>query len=187
MSRRFGAICAVAAATGAACYYGLRWYRRRRALVEACKEDLRALNSKVVAVTSLSIQPPTTTHHERRGVEPTGEELVKLNRRNHIVFVARWARAAKARFAFARDCEDTKLNRDALHRWLLAQWTSKQDEIGWAIPRNKLHLIDMFMDEVIEMAFEPTSERLTTVSKRSARKQARMEYYNERKFVEGWK
>jgi hypothetical protein len=80
-------------------------------------------------------------------------------------------------------CEDTAINRSALHRWLLQEW--KQLRSGdKGIP---LHVMDLFMTDTLDMCFLPTAELVQSESKRAVRKRARMEYYNERKFVAGWK
>jgi hypothetical protein len=89
--------------------------------------------------------------------------------------VCRWARAAKGRYEFARECTETPINKAALHRWFYAQWK----ELGMDALE-----ISYYMDEAIEMAFEPTVEKMEVESRRKVRARARMEYYNERKALD---
>lgn len=159
------------------------WWRRRRALVESAKEDLCVLNDPAVILSSITQPPEVSSHALLEGCKPTKDTGVLEARRNHRTFCARWARAAKARFTFARECEDSALNRAALHRWFLAQWK----EQNWENFSTEIHKFDAFMTDAIDMALLPTQEFVSSESKRRVRKRARMEYYNERKFVEGWK
>jgi hypothetical protein len=161
-----------------------RHLARRRAVLDAAKKDLEVLNSKVVFCTGLDEVPAVVTMEERKGLSPVlGNTKEAVLRNNHLRFCAKWARAAQARFEFARVCEDTAINRSALHRWLLQEW--KQLRSGdKGIP---LHVMDLFMTDTLDMCFLPTAELVQSESKRAVRKRARMEYYNERKFVAGWK
>lgn len=162
-----------------------RHLARRRAVLESAKQDLAALNSHVIFVTGLDEVPATVSMHQRKGLEPVKKDSKEqVLRNNHRRFCAKWARAAKARFEFARICDDTSLNRAALHRWLLAEWKQLKREDGSGIP---LHVMDLFMTDTLDMCFLPTAELVQSESKRAVRKRARMEYYNERKFIEGWK
>lgn len=161
-----------------------RYLARRRAIVDDAKRDLAVLNSHAVFKTSLTEFPSTTTMTDRKGLVPTPNEKVKLLRNNHKRFCAKWARAAKARFEFARICEDTALNRAAMHRWLVAQWKELLNSLGQPMER---HTMDLFLTDAIDMCFLPTDELAQSESKKAYRRRARMEYYNERKFVEGWK
>jgi hypothetical protein len=163
----------------------LAWWRRRNALVRDAKEDLIALNSHCTFVQTMSALPHLTSHALRKGVAPVpyysweGEM-----RRNHKTFCAKWARAAKGRFDYAADCIETPLNRAALQRWLRAKWLETYPlQFG-----DREHRIDEYMTDTIDMCFLPTHVFMTSqAKKRKAKKAARMEYYNERKFVEGWK
>jgi len=82
-------------------------------------------------------------------------------------------------------CQDTPINRGALHRWLLGQW---KETYGQQIGKN-IHKLDVFLRDTIEMSFLPTDECVAQDKKsnKEVKKQARMEFYNERKFVKGWK
>nr|QKI28843.1 hypothetical protein 1 [Ginkgo biloba tombusvirus] len=162
-----------------------RHLAKRRAILTAAKEDLAAINSHVVFITSLDEVPSTISMQLRKGLEPVKtDSKEQLLRNNHRRFCAKWARAAKARFEFARICDDTALNRAALHRWLLSEWKQLRRTDGSSMP---LHVMDLFMTDALDMCFLPTAELVQSESKRAVRKRARMEYYNERKFVEGWK
>jgi len=162
-----------------------RHLAKRRARLNDCKDDLRVLNGHAAILTPLTLYPDVTTVEDRRGLDQVkADSKAKLLRNNHKMFCARWARAAKARFEYARICDDTAVNRAALHRWLLAQWKELKHSGGGCMP---LNVMDLYMTDTIDMAFLPTSEVAKSVSKRSERRRARMEFYNERKFVEGWK
>lgn len=163
----------------------VRHWARRRALLNDTKDDLRVLNSHSVFVTGLDEFPQVHPLLTRKGVEPVAiNSKERVLRNNHKRFCAKWARAAKARFEFARVCEDTPLNRAALHRWLVGQWKELASSVGSKL---ELHRMDLFMTDTIEMCFLPTDELVQAESKRAVRRRARMEYYNERKFVQGWK
>lgn len=152
-----------------------RFLKYRRCVRDKCKEELQALNSpSVIHGPGLDVRPPIATFDERAGNKPSefATTVAAFKRRQHHYFCAKWARAAKARFHFAQMCEDTALSRAALHRYFLAEW--KQLKIP-------LHHMDLFMLDCIELSLEPTSEYHSTMSKRKQRKQARMEYYNERR------
>lgn len=169
---------AVVVKVGKCIYNAIRAiYLRRRAVIEACKEDLVALNSPSLVRLPMDDVPSCSSALERRGLQPEQHvsEDVVTKRHNHRMFVAKWARAAKGRFLFAQMCEDTTLNRAALQRWFLAQWK----EVGLTLVQ-----IDLFMLECIDLAFEPTLEFQTRMTKRQMKRYARMEYYNERKFLQ---
>lgn len=160
----------------------IRW--RRRAVIRAAKEELHALNSQANFHIPLDTPPVCNSFALRGGFLPTKtNSSLEYKRGSHTGFCARWARAAKARFEFARVCEDSPINRAALHRWYLDQW-KKQD---WFCFKKHAHRLDLFMTDAIDMAFLPTAEMVASESKKAIRKRARMEYYNERKFVSGWK
>jgi hypothetical protein len=163
----------------------LAWRRRRRALILDAKDDLKVLNSPSTLKTPLNAFTEVHSHSIRRGVAPEVSEMTAIRRRQHKTFCAKWARAAKVRFLFVQMCQDTPLNRGAVHRWLLGQWRETyRTQIG-----SDLHKMDVFLRDTIEMAFLPTDECVAQDKKssREVKKQARMEFYNERKFVEGWK
>lgn len=163
----------------------VRRWNRRRALLKDAKHDLAVLNSHAVMHTDLAEFPSTVTMLSRKGLEPAAANSKEaVLRNNHKRFCAKWARAAKARFEFARVCDDTPLNRAALHRWFIARWKELLSSSG---TRLELHRMDLFLTDAIEMSFLPTAELMQVESKRAIRKRARMEFYNERKFVEGWK
>lgn len=164
---------------------GRAWWLRRRALVDDCLEDLAVLNSKEVLSTPLhdSLPIPTTTR-QRGGVwvhDVKSHPLRPALRHHHKLFCARWARAAKVRFHFAQICQDTAVNRAALHRWFVAQWkeTYKLE--------SDFHRLDCFLADSLDMAFLPTDELVKSESKRAFRRQARAERHQERLFVESWK
>lgn len=161
-----------------------RYLATRRALLEDAKDDLVVLNSHAVFKTSLTEFPSTIPMSTRKGLAPTKDEKVKLLRNNHKRFCGKWARAAKVRFSYAQECQDTALNRASLQRWLLSQWKGLKNSAGDGM---ELHVMDLFMRDTVDMSFLPTDEVAQSVSKVSIRKRARMERYNERKFVEGWK
>jgi len=162
-----------------------RQLAKRNARKNDAKDDLRVLNSHAVISTPLLEYPEAIGLEARKGLEPVAEgSKARLLRNNHKRFCAKWARAAKARFEFARICEDSAINRAALHRWLLSQWKDLKNGSGKTMP---LHVLDLFMTDTIDMCFLPTDTFAQSESKRAVRKRARMEYYNERKFVEGWK
>lgn len=162
----------------------LGWWRRRRALIRDAKEDLEALNSPTTFALTLDTLPQLTSHAIRRGVAPVAPDSIQaLHRRNHKSFCAKWARTAKVRFNFAQDCVDTPLNRAALQRWLRTKWLEEYAEQL----RNREHRLDVVLSDTLDMCFLPTHEFMTGLSKRAVRRRARMEYYNERKYVEGWK
>jgi len=146
----------------------------RRSVRDACIADLEALNSPDIFRTPLDTKPNISSIEERRGNAPSSglNETQLFKRRTHNRFCAKWARAVKGRFLFANQCEDTTINRAAVHRWLLSEW--KQLGIPY-------HHIDLFMADTLELCFEPTNEHLSVMSKKKQRKFARMEYYNEKK------
>lgn len=168
----------------------------RRAAVNDVKANYSMLNSHTIFHSSLELLPDVVTSGDRLGIAPLhkqdgmfvsatpGAEKKQVLRNNHKAFCAKWARACKARFEYARVCEDTKLNRASLHRWLLSQWKELTNSIGKSPP---LHTWDLFMSLTIDMAFMETDEHMVSESNRAAKKRARMEFYNERKFVSGWK
>lgn len=116
-------------------------------------------------------------------VTAKGVDMILYQRRSHKAFCAKWARAAKARFEFARVCDDSALNRAALHRWFLQEWKQLRNARGEPMP---LPVLDLVMTGAIDMAFLPAEEFMNSESKKVVKKRARMEFYNERKFVEGW-
>jgi hypothetical protein len=120
-----------------------------------------------------------------KGMQPlrASDGFTKLMRRNHLLFCAKWARAAKVRFDFAQYCVDSPLNRAALQRWFLAQWKEQR----YAGIGDNIQKLDQFMVDTIDMCFLPTDQIVSHESKKAVRKRARMEHFNERKFVEGWK
>lgn len=163
----------------------VRHFARRRALMNDAKDDLKVLNSHAVMTTSLKEFPEIVTMSSRKGLEPLLTDCKeRVLRNNHKRFCAKWARAAKARFEFARVCDDSPLNRAALHRWFHARW---KELLSSTKTMMELHRMDIFLTEAIDMSFLPTDEVVQSETKRAIRKRARMEYYNERKFVEGWK
>lgn len=163
----------------------VRYLARRRARIEDAKDDLAVLNSHAVFFTDLAEFPETIPMATRKGIVPVADNTVeRVLRNNHKRFCAKWARAAKARFEFARICDDSAINRAAVHRWLYAQWKGLVNSQGNPMPP---HVMDLFMTDTIDMCFLVTAELAQSESKRSVRRRARMEYYNERKFVEGWK
>ncbi len=158
-----------------------RWFWRRWSLRSSCIHDLQALNSPlIIHGPGLHHIPEPVSLQECVGVEHTRtvSGLVQHKRRQHSLFVATWARAAKARFHFAMECVDTAVNRAALHRWFLSQWKELEVD-GRKMP---LHHIDLYMGDAIELALQPTFEHHICVSKRAHRRWARMEVYNEAKF-----
>ncbi len=146
----------------------------RRSVKDACIADLEALNSPDIFRTPLDTKPNISSIEERRGNAPPARlnEMQLFKRRTHSRFCAKWARAVKGRFLFANQCDDSPINRAAVHRWLLSEW--KQLGIPY-------HHIDLFMADTLELCFEPTNEYWSVMSKRKQRKFARMEYYNEKK------
>jgi len=150
----------------------------RRRHLETAVDQLCILNSHDLVHSDLKERPITTSLQERqvtRRKEKVGA-VPGAKQRQHLVFVAKWARASKARFEFARECASTAINKAALHRWLCAQWK----ELGMDLLE-----ISYYMDDAIELAFEPTLEKMLTESRKAVRARARMEYYNERKALEG--
>lgn len=138
--------------------------------------DLNALNSSAIFNDPIpaTIFPPQT-NADMHGIEHpllVSEEVREL-RTEFKRFVATWARIAKGRFSFARECEDTPVNRAALHRFFAGKWREAEMD----------HLqFDRFMDACIDMALEPTAERMIHLGKRAQRRLARAEYYGERCF-----
>jgi len=163
----------------------LAWRRRRRALILDAKDDLLVLNSPATLKVPLVGFTEVVSHQIREGFHPDVGELTRVRRRNHKTFCAKWARAAKVRFLYVQMCQDTPINRGALHRWLLGQW---KETYGQQIGKN-IHKLDVFLRDTIEMSFLPTDECVAQDKKsnKEVKKQARMEFYNERKFVKGWK
>lgn len=150
-----------------------RLIRHRNRWRNACIEDLQALNSDELLSMDPTL-PPNATNLSERGNFVHSHDLPEDQqqaRLAHNHFCALWARQAKARFHFASVCDDTALNRAALHRWLLAEWKKLNVPL--------LH-ISMYMDQTVDMAFEETTERHASMSKRKYRRWARMEYFNER-------
>ena len=177
-------VCGVVVAAGAplaSAAFGAfrRWFAQRTAVKDAVKQDLKMLNSpSVLHGPGRTMHPPNVCSEEVIGL--TSSKLVgdkvRLERNNQRLFINTWARLAKARFNFARECTDTAINRAALHRWFRSEWLKLDfDELKF----------DYYMDECIEMAFEATNERLQVVAKRQARRQARAEYYMERLYNQG--
>jgi hypothetical protein len=149
----------------------LRW---RRDVRDQCKSELRALNSHAIFRIPLDAVPQFSSFEERRGNSQVQKcsSMQRYLRDTHTQFIAKWARAVKGRFLFADMCQDTAVNRQAVHRFLLHEWKA----IG--LP---LHRISVYMLDAIELSFEPTHEFYSLVSKRKQKKFARMEMYNEKK------
>jgi hypothetical protein len=177
-------ICGVAVAAGApivSATVGMfrRWFHQRTAVKDAVKQDLKMLNSpSVLHGPGRTMHPPSVCAEEVKGVVSSKlvDEKTNLERNNQRLFICTWARLAKGRFSFARECADTPVNRAALHRWFRSEWKKLEfDELK----------MDYYMDECIEMALEGTLERVQVMAKRKMRRQARTEYYLERLYNMG--
>lgn len=149
----------------------LRW---RKAVRTYVKSELEALNSPTIFRLPLEVKCEFSSFAERGGMSHplTIKPKQRYLRSVHMQFCAKWARAAKARFLYVGNCQDTAVNRAAVHRFFLQEWKA----IG--IP---LHKMDVYMLDAIEMAFEPTHEFYALVSRRKQKKWGRMEFYNEKK------
>lgn len=154
--------------------YVLRVLRERRRDHQEQVLQLHALNSHSILSTPLDQRPSSTTPGQRDVLHCEAHKSPKaaLLSRNHRAFVAKWARAAKGRFSFASQCDDSALNQAALHRWFRSQWT----KIGMSDVE-----VSLYIDDAIALAFEPTVEKFLVESRKKVRARARMEYYNERK------
>lgn len=152
----------------------VRHMRWRRRYADDVKDDLRTLNSgNLLRVPQTRLNVTSVQDRGTVGYEKTAKQ--SLNVRNHKVFCAQWARCAKARFEFARLCESTAVNVAALHRWITAELRKE----GMSLLE-----ISYVIDDIIDISFEPTYERMKVISKRKEKQRARMEYYNERKSLE---
>jgi hypothetical protein len=147
---------------------------------DSCLKDLEALNSPLVFADGACTEMPNIISRSERCGDLHTELVshpVQNARVDHRLFCAVWARTAKGRFDFARECHDTPLNRAALHRYFLSEWRKIEGE-GKGLKPNQ---IDLFMGEAIDLALEPTSEQMSLMKRRKLRRWARMEYYNESK------
>lgn len=153
----------------------------RRAVTQAIVDDVSMMSSpQVLEASSEVARPFISTIKERRGFTPAQlvSQEVLDKREAHRVFCATWARIAKGKFNFARQCEDTPLNRAALHRFFLGKWTGPE-------PLLAPHHVDIFMTDVIDLTFEWTPEFAASMTKRQHRRKARSLMYAEKKIRSG--
>jgi len=171
VGRAFGPCIAVVIAKNIVSAH-LSW--RRRHLNDA-KTDLHALNSHALLLVPFPTRFSPTSIPARGilGSRKTAKQECLI--KNHKTFCAQWARAAKARFNFARQCERSAINVAALHRWFTAEFK----KLGMTLLQ-----ISYVIDDVVDIALEPTYERMVSESKKQFRHRARMEFYNERKSIE---
>lgn len=149
-----------------------RWWLQRRAARDAAIADLKALNStQVIHGPGVGHLPPVKSAGQR---QVTTHELLcndetRYHKNVHAQFCATWARAAKGRFMYAHECQDTALNRAALFRWLRKEWTS----LGM-----QPHHVELYMADTLDLSFEMTMERFVQQGKRAFRRAARAAVYN---------